>query len=163
MAASSQVPELRALVSHQNNLHIPSTSTVYRPIASDEHTLDALKPNLIVVDELHAHKSKGPWNKCKTEQGKKPGSMMLAIITAGYDRHSVCFEQRTYAEEVPDGIFQDDSYFAWMCCLSPDDYPLAEARWYKASPNLGISIELQTLCGTASRIEGTACCCRWTR
>lgn len=153
MVGSSQVPELRALLSHQNNLHIPGTATVYRPLASDEHTLDALKPNLIVVDELHAHKSKGPWNKCKTAQGKKPGSMMLAITTAGYDRHSVCFEQRTYAEKVLNGIFEDDSYFAWICSLSKDDDPFDEKNWYKSNPNLGISIELATLQDAAKQAQ----------
>lgn len=153
MATGSQVPELRALASHQNNLHIPGTATVYRPLASDEHTLDALKPSLIVVDELHAHKSKGPWNKCKTAQGKKPASMMLAITTAGYDRHSVCFEQRTYAEKILDGIFEDDSYFAWICCLSPDDDPFDEGNWPKANPNLGISIELATLQDAAKQAQ----------
>ena len=153
MVGSSQVPELCALRSHQNNLHIPGTATVYRPLASDEHTLDALKPNLIVVDELHAHKSKGPWNKCKTAQGKKPGSMMLAITTAGYDRHSVCFEQRTYAEKVLEGIFEDDSYFAWICSLSKDDDPFDERNWYKANPNLGISIELATLHDAAKQAQ----------
>lgn len=153
MAANSQVPELRALQSHQNNLHIPGTATVYRPLASDEHTLDALKPNLVVVDELHAHKSRGPWNKVKTAQGKKPGSMMLAITTAGYDRHSVCYEQRTYAEKVLEGIFDDDSYFAWICCLAPEDDPFDEANWPKANPNLGISIELQTLQDAAKQAQ----------
>ena len=153
MATASAAPELCALVAHQNNLHIPGTATVFRPLSSDENTLDGLKPNLVVVDELHAHKTKGPWNKVKTAQGKKPGSLVLAITTAGYDRHSVCFEQRTYAEKVLDGIFEDDSYFAWICCLSPDDDPFDAANWVKANPNLGISIELSTLQDAAKQAQ----------
>ena len=153
MAAKSKSPALKALRSLQNNLHIPGTATVYRPLASDEGTLDALKPNLIVVDELHAHKTKGPWNKVKTSAGKKPGSLTLAITTAGYDRHSVCFEQRTYAEKVLNGIFEDDSYFAWICALNKDDDPFDQRNWYKANPNLGVSIELQTLIDAAKQAQ----------
>ena len=153
MVAGATTPDLKRLSSHQNNLHLPGTATVFRPLASDEHTLDALKPNLVVVDELHAHKTHGPWNKVKTAQGKKPGSMMLAITTAGYDRHSVCYEQRTYAEKVLSGIFEDDSYFAWICCLSPEDDPFDEVNWPKANPNLGVSIELATLQDAAKQAQ----------
>ena len=153
MATNSDAPELRALQSHINNLHIPGTATVYRPLSSDEHTLDGLKPNLVIVDELHAHQTKGPWNKVKTAQGKKPGSMVLSITTAGYDRHSVCFEQRTYAEKVLDGIFEDDSYLAWICCLSAEDDPFDSVNWIKANPNLDVSIELSTLRDAAKQAQ----------
>jgi phage terminase large subunit-like protein len=142
MAASS--PALDMLVEFRNNLHVPGTACKYMPLASEESTLDGLKPNLVVVDELHAHKNKGVWTKCKTAMGKKPGSIMLAITTAGHDRHSVCFEQRDYSERVLDG-FEDDSYFAWICCTDKDDDPFDEANWIKSNPNLDVSIELQTL------------------
>jgi phage terminase large subunit-like protein len=153
MAGNKAKKDLADLVHNRNLLFIPGTATLFRPLASNEHNLDGLKPNLIVVDELHAHRSKGPWNKCKTAQGKKPGSMILAITTAGFDRHSVCYEQRTYSEKVLDGIFEDDSYFAWICALDPEDDPFDSLNWYKSNPNLGISIELQTLVDAAKQAQ----------
>lgn len=153
MAQNRNKPDLTCLVRNKNLLFIPGTATVFRPLASNEHNLDGLKPNCIVIDELHAHRSRGPWNKCKTAQGKKPGSMMLAITTAGFDRHSVCYEQRSYVEKVLDGIFEDDSYFAWICALDPDDDPFDHKNWYKSNPNLGISIELQTLEDAAKQAQ----------
>jgi phage terminase large subunit-like protein len=153
LMAAANKPDLRNLVRNKNLLYIPGTATVFRPLASNEHNLDGLKPSAIVIDELHAHRSRGPWNKCKTAQGKKPGSMMLAITTAGYDRHSVCYEQRSYAENVVDGTYDDDSYFVWIAALDKDDDPFDPLNWYKANPNLGISIELQTLEDAAKQAQ----------
>ena len=153
MSEVKSKPDLRHLVRNKNLLFIPGTATVFRPLASNEHNLDGLKPNLTVVDELHAHRSRGPWNKCKTAQGKKPGSMLLAITTAGFDRHSVCYEQRTYAEKVLDNIFEDDSYFAWIAALDKDDDPFDPENWKKSNPNLGISIELQTLINASKQAK----------
>lgn len=153
MASNHSRPDLSRLLNNKNLLFLPGTATLFRPLASNEHNLDGLKPNLIVVDELHAHRSKGPWNKCKTAQGKKPGSMLLAITTAGFDRHSVCFDQRTYAEKILEGIFEDDSYFAWIAALGKDDDPFDEKNWRKSNPNLGISIELQTLRDAAKQAQ----------
>lgn len=153
MAENTSKPDLRKLKRNKNLIFVPGTATVFRPLASNEHNLDGLKPNLIVVDELHAHRSRGPWNKCKTAQGKKPGSMMLAITTAGFDRHSVCYEQRTYAEKVLDGLVDDDSYFVWICALDAGDDPFDTKNWYKSNPNLGISIELQTLIDASKQAQ----------
>lgn len=153
MAQNKTKADLLPLVRNKNLLYIPGTATVCRPLASNEHNLDGLKPNLIVVDELHAHRSRGPWNKCKTAQGKKPGSMMFAITTAGFDRHSVCYEQRGYVENVLNGIYEDDSYFGWICALDADDDPFDRNNWYKSNPNLGVSIELQTLEDAAKQAQ----------
>lgn len=153
MAQNRSKPDLQSLVHNRNLLYIPGTATVFRPLASNEHNLDGLKPNAIVIDELHAHRSRGPWNKCKTAQGKKPGSMMLAITTAGFDRHSVCYEQRTYCEKVLEQIFADDSYFIWIAALDATDDPFDKRNWYKSNPNLGISIELQTLEDAAKQAQ----------
>ena len=145
MVEHSPSNDVKNVVRNKNLLFIPSTATVFRPLASSEHTLDGLRPACIVIDELHSHQSRGPWSKCKTAQGKKPGSMMFAITTAGYDRHSVCFEQRDYCEKILKGVFEDDSYLPWICCLDEGDKPFDETKWIKANPNLGVSIELSTL------------------
>lgn len=153
MAENKTRRDLVPLVHNRNLLFLPGTATFFRPLASNEHNLDGLKPNLIVIDEVHAMRSRGPWNKCKTAQGKKPGSMMLAITTAGYNRHSVCYDQRVYAEKILDGIFEDDSVFAWICALDETDDPFDQRNWYKSNPNLGISIELQTLIDAAKQAQ----------
>jgi phage terminase large subunit-like protein len=153
MATNRTRTDLRSLVHNKNLLFIPGTATVCRPLASDEKSLDGLKPNLTVVDELHAHTTRGVWNKCKTAQGKKPGSIMLAITTAGFDRHSVCYEQRTYAEKVLNGELVDDSYFVWICALDKSDDPFDRKNWYKSNPNLGVSIEMQTIVDAAAQAQ----------
>ena len=144
-------PALTMLRPFRNNLHIPETSSKFEPLSSDENTLDGLKPNMFAADELH-QMLRGTWNKCKTALGKKPGSFVLATTTAGTDRHSVCYEQRSYAEKVLDG-FEDDSYFPWICALDKDDDPFDEANWPKANPNLGISVSLETIRDAAKQAQ----------
>ena len=144
-------PALNMLRSFQNNLHIPDTASKFQPLSSDENTLDGLKPNMISADELH-QMLRGTWNKSKTALGKKPGSFVLATTTAGTDRHSVCYEQRSYAEKVLGG-FEDDSYFPWICSLDEGDDPFDEANWSKANPNLEVSIDLKTIRDAAKQAQ----------
>jgi phage terminase large subunit-like protein len=144
-------PALSILVPFRNNLHIPGTASKFEPLSSDEKSLDGLKPNMFAADELHMM-LRGTWNKCKTALGKKPGSFILATTTAGTDRHSVCYEQRSYAEKVLDG-YEDDSFFPWICALDKDDDPFDEANWPKANPNLGISVSLETIRDAAKQAQ----------
>ncbi len=144
-------PALTMLRHFKNNLHIPDTASKFEPLSSDENTLDGLKPNMFSADELH-QMLRGTWNKCKTALGKKPGSFVLATTTAGTDRHSVCYEQRSYAEKVLAG-FDDDSYFPWICSLDKDDDPFDEANWPKSNPNLEVSIDLETIRDAAKQAQ----------
>jgi phage terminase large subunit-like protein len=146
MAKRSQA--LASLHHSRNSIFIPDTASKFLPLSSDEDTLDGLRPSLLCADELHkwlGKSGRGVWNVSKTALGKKPGSLLIAITTAGYDRHSVCYEQHEYACKVLDGILEDDSFFSWIAALSEDDDPFDEANWPKANPSLGITLDPDTL------------------
>ena len=52
-------------------------------LASDARLLHGLTPSLVVVDELHAHKSAEVYIALRTAMLKRPGSRMATISTAG--------------------------------------------------------------------------------
>lgn len=142
-------PALSDLHSYQSNLHSVEYACKFQPLSSDAKSLDGLRPSAILADEIHAwvrKRSRDVWAKCKTALGKKPGSVMISGTTAGADRHSLCYEQHTFAKQVLDGVIEDDSFLSWIAALDPDkDDPFDESLWIKANPNLGVSVDLQTI------------------
>jgi phage terminase large subunit-like protein len=151
MCKNSPNPQLSQLNFYTSAISEDNTATTYQPLASEDKSLDGLRPNLIVIDEFHQLVKRELWNVCKTALGKKPSSAVLAITTAGSDRHSVCYEQRTYCENILNGLIEDDSYYPFICSLDEGDDPFDPNNWIKANPNLGIAIEYSTLAEAANQ------------
>lgn len=68
---------------------------------------------------------------------------MIAITTAGYNRHSICWEQHDYAIKVRDGILPDDSLLVVIYAADEKDDWTDPKVWAKANPGLGRSITLE--------------------
>ena len=66
--------------------------------------------------------------------------MHLSITTAGFDRHSICWEQHAYAEQVLSGVIQDSAFFAYIAAAEIDDDWTDPAVWRKANPGFGITV-----------------------
>lgn len=128
----------------KNNLCRIDKHQKYEPLGADEDTMDGLNVHAAIVDELHAHKSRGVFDLMDTATSARRQPLMYAITTAGTDQSeaSVCWEQHVYAKQVLRGIVQDDSYFAMIFCLDDHDNWEDERNWYKANPNLGVSKKL---------------------
>jgi len=139
-------PSLRKRVqSFKDNLNIPGTHAKFEPLGADEDTLDGLNIHGAIIDELHAHKTRGVHDVIVTATGARRQSLIFEITTAGYDRESVCWEQHEYANKVLDGVIVDDSFFAFIAALDPGDIWTDPRVWIKANPNLGISVKLDSL------------------
>jgi phage terminase large subunit-like protein len=68
--------------------------------------------------------------------------MIIHITTAGYDKLSICYEKYDYACKVRDGILDDPKFFPVIYeALDKDDWTQEEV-WFKANPNLGISVSI---------------------
>jgi len=124
-----------------------------RPINSKSTTQDGWNPHVVIVDELHAHKTPGLHNVLKSSMGARKNQMMWRITTAGYDPNGVCFEQRTMVTKVLEGLVELDHYFGIIFTLDqwpdgedePDDEPLDEKCWIKANPMYGVTPDKKTM------------------
>lgn len=128
----------------KNNLSRLDRHQKYEPLGADDDTLDGLNVHGAVIDELHAHKTRGVYDLMDTGTSARRQPLLFAITTAGTDQSatSVCWEQHVYAEQILRGIIQDDTYFAFIAAMDEQDDWQDERNWYKANPNLGVSKKL---------------------
>lgn len=117
-----------------------STAGIMQPLASDEDSLDGKNVSFVVVDELHAHKSRGAWDSIETATGARSQPLIYVITTAGVNQSGICFEVRAYACRVLEGL-EDDTVFAIIYTIDEGDNWEDEAVWSKANPNYGISVD----------------------
>lgn len=145
---------LRKIVSiYKHSIVVDKTASKMMALSSDAKTLDGLNPHCSIVDELHAHESRALWDILDTAMGARRQPLQFAITTAGYDRHSVCWQEREYSTRVLEGIVEDDSLFAYIATIDEGDNPFDENVWVKANPNLGTSIKKEYLRDQAKRAK----------
>ena len=139
----------------KDNLSMLRTTSKYEPLGADADTMDGLNVHGAIIDELHAHKNRNLWDVLETATGARRQPLIFAITTAGFDRHSICWQQHDYGEKILDGVIEDDAYFAFIASLDPEDSWTDRKMWIKANPNLGISVKPESLeeqCGKAESL-----------
>lgn len=148
-------PALRKRIGiFKNNLSIDSNAAKFEPLGADSDSMDGLNVHAAVVDELHAHKTRGTWDVLETATGSRRQPMLFAITTAGFDQNGICYEQRDYVTSLLKGTIEDDSYFGiiytldlkkeWPDLKVDDDWTDPE-NWIKSNPNLGISVKVDDI------------------
>lgn len=141
-------PALRKRIrKHRNNLHVPGTPCKFQPLSSETGSLDGKRPQCIVADEIHRWGAGGRelWDLLINSFGKRRSPLFLVITTAGVGAESLARQQHDYSERVLTGVHEDESWFAWVCCLDKDDDYLDERNWIKSNPNLGVSVKIKEL------------------
>lgn len=99
-----------------------------------------------ILDELHEAINSVLYDTFKTGANKRPGSLVLVISTAGIaSQENPCYQLQKEAEQVLEGIVDNDRLFAAIHCADPDvDWttPLAVEM---ANPLLGISNDREAI------------------
>ncbi len=143
---------------YRNNISVPELGSKFEPIGADADTLDGLNPHGIIIDELHAHRSREVWDVLQTAMGSRREPLMVAITTAGvYRPESIGWEMHDYAVKVLEGAIEDETFFAYISAAEPDDDWTDPATWAAANPNLGISLKpdyIQDQCERAKASPG---------
>jgi phage terminase large subunit-like protein len=128
-----------------SNLSVQETASKLEPLGADADTMDGLNPHGAVIDELHAHKNRSIVDVMETATGARRQPLQFEITTAGFDRHSVCWEHHDYSAKILEGILEDDSWFAFIASADAGDDWRDPRTWAKANPNLGASVSLEDL------------------
>jgi len=161
-AASAMVRKSRGLSSRVVSLHqslsMPASESVFLPLAADSKTMDGLNVHCAVLDELHAHPNRDIVDVIDTATGSRRQPLIFEITTAGFDRHSVCWEHHDYSIQVLEGNYNDvaaDSWFAYIAGCDDKDAWDDPKTWAKANPGYGISVkpdDLARLCAKAQQM-----------
>jgi len=115
----------------------------YKALSADVPAKEGLNAHAILIDELHAQRNRDLWDTLRYAGASRRQPLHLAITTAGYDRHSICWEQHDYAKKVQDGTIQDLAFFSYICAAESDDDWTAPEVWRKANPSFGITLSAE--------------------
>lgn len=136
------------------NLHRDDLQQKLEPLGADEDSTDGLNVHFALVDEFHAHKTRGLVDVLETAMGARRQPLMLKITTAGDDPVSPCGEEHDYACKVLDGVLHDDGYFAFIAHADAEDDWLDERTWAKANPGYGVSVKPDDMRALATKAKG---------
>ena len=134
-----------------NNLHVAATASRFMPLSSDSSTMDGLNVHGAIIDELHAHRTRHVVDVLETATGARRQPLLFEITTAGYDRHSICYEHQDYSIKVLEGTVPDDSWFAFIAAADEGDDWTDPEVWRKANPNFGLSVKEDDLARKAEK------------
>ena len=155
MVANS--PALKAEVKpFKLNLSVDQTASKFEPLSSDEKTLDGLNPHCVLVDELHAHKTRALLDVMDTAMGARRQPLIVIITTAGDTAPgSVYANEHEYARNVLEGTLENDDVFAFVATLDKDDRWDDPEAWAKANPNWGVSVNFDDMRRQATKAKGS--------
>ena len=134
-----------------NNLNVEASASRFMPLSSDASSMDGLNVHGAIIDELHAHKTRHVVDVLETATGARRQPLLFEITTAGYDRHSICFEHHDYAIKLLEGTLQDDSWFAFIASADEGDDWTDRKVWRKANPSFGLSVKADDLARKAEK------------
>ena len=92
------------------SLTILSNGSRFEPLIGDPG--DGASPSCAIVDEYHEHETDRLYSTMETGMGAREQPLMLAISTAGDNIAGPCYQMQKEAQQVLEGILQNDEFFA---------------------------------------------------
>ena len=131
-----QTPEvLKRLKILKYSIEYPGRNGTMRSLGSDSNKQDGLNPSMAVIDEVHAHKEFGMFEKLDTAFGMRAQPTLMMITTAGANRSYPCYEYRRMCIEVLYGNKERDNLMAMIYTVDEEDDWKTESTWIKANPS----------------------------
>lgn len=110
-----------------------------QPLSSNAERQDGYNPIAAYCDELHQWPDRQLLDALEDAFAARENWHIISITTAGYDRHGVCYAERTHSVEILERKIEKDDKFALIFHLDKEeiDRPFDEDVWFKANPELG--------------------------
>ncbi len=112
---SPQLSSRLSVVRSTKRIVMPRSRSFYKALSADVPAKEGLNAHAVLIDELHAQKTRQLWDTLRYAGASRRQPLHLSITTAGFDRHSICWEQHDYAEKVLDGTIEDSSFLPFIC------------------------------------------------
>lgn len=137
-------PELSARSSlYKDAIFVPEFLSRLKVLSSKPGGKHGLNPHAILYDEIHEAQDRELYDVLTTGSGSRRQPLEFVITTAGYDVLSICYELHDYALKCIEGIIEDPHFLPVVYAAAADDDWKDEGTWYKANPNLGVSLSLE--------------------
>ncbi len=149
-------PELEAqceLIDSQKRIVHRRSGSFYRAISAEAYSKHGFNASVVIYDELHAAANRELWDVLSTSQGARAQPLMMAITTAGYDRHSILWELYAHAQKVLENPSIDPTFLP-ILFEAPIDADWTDERvWKRANPALGDFRSLEEMRTAAARAK----------
>jgi phage terminase large subunit-like protein len=123
-----------------HSLTVESCGGFFKPLSRDSDTMEGINAHGVIVDELHAHKSRECFDVLDERTGARRQPLTFIISTEGDNPVGVFAEQVAYGQEILSGRHKDETYFAVVYTIDKHLDWTDKRAWYCANPNLGISV-----------------------
>jgi phage terminase large subunit-like protein len=137
----------RGIIRSTKTIYDAASGSTFKALSADAPTKEGLNIHGLVVDEIHAMKSRVLWDTLIYGGSARRQPIVLSISTAGvYDIATIGWEQYTYARDIWTGVKDDDwSFFPLIYEASKNDDWTSPATWKKANPSYGITVKPEAL------------------
>lgn len=133
------------IVESQKRVVFPQNNGYYCAISADAATSHGKNPHAVLFDELHTQPNRNLYDGLKSGMGARQQPMFVSMTTAGYDRHSICYEVWKHACNVRGGIIRDPHFLPLLYQIEEGDDWTSEDVWKRCNPNLGVTVSIEFL------------------
>jgi len=144
MAKNSPEIFKRLQIETHNVMDLKSNS-VMRALSSEYTGTEGVNVHAALVDEYHVHKTDGVFESLKSATVSRRQPLIWIITTAGFNKNGPCYDYRKMVINVLRGVLNDDAVFGAIYAMDEDAEYEDEANWIKANPNLGVSVQLESI------------------
>lgn len=164
--ADPDLDELFQIKAAERTLIHRYTGASLKVVAADSGGVTGKKATGVLVDELHEFGKVAKAEDMLVEATgglmSRPEGFVIYLTTQSAEEPAGVFKKElNYARNVRDGKIVDPSYYPILyefpdTYLDPTTKPyLQEKNWYMTNPNLGVSVDLETLRQKITKAHGT--------
>lgn len=156
--ASPKLFDASLIYASTSTMELPANPGAFiKALSADSAKQYGLNIHGLIFDELMTQVNRTLWDALTTAGGAREQPLTLAISTAGWDRTTVCFEQRRRVEDVMNGVAEDPSFLGVVYGAPIEvkqvDPKTGEAKmvpvdwtdedvWLASNPSLGVTVSL---------------------
>jgi phage terminase large subunit-like protein len=144
-------PKGMYLTTYRADILFNLTSSNLKVLAADDTKLDGFNASFGLLDEYHAAPTSKIKDVIKSSMAMRENPHLAVISTAGFNKDNPCYQDRTVAIEVLNGLKKDDELFIAIYSLDTNDNWKEPKNWIKCTPNLGVTVKLEFIKGEVQR------------
>ena len=141
-----QNPDLSSIIdSYRNTLVYEPTASKIEALSSEYNKFDGLNPQFVLADEVSAHPNSRLIDVMQSGMYSRTQPLLFQITTASHNLENPGRWEWERSRKILDRVYEDDSFFTILYELDEDDDWMDPKNFFKANPNLGVTIDPDNL------------------
>jgi len=143
-----QHEDLKAMLKIYNSTYTivnPSSAGKIAALSSEYSTFDGLNPSSAAIDEVAAMKTYDIIQVLQSGTASRPEPLLFEITSGSDNTNSAGAQEFERSQKILEGVYTDETFFCILYTLDKGDLWTDESKWIKANPNIGVSVNLDTL------------------